>query len=122
MRPDSHLYFPPNPIVRLLHRCCYSHTSMTRFSPGANRRPARRRPHHLFGHLPPPSGSCRRIYNVSSTGKLPDRTNQQLNGDAITSSVRPINDLVNIVIHMLFAFAGPSSVEREWKNKITQSR
>src|SRR5260370_1686738 len=30
MQPDSARYFPPKPIVRLLHRCFYSHPAMAK--------------------------------------------------------------------------------------------
>src|ERR1700730_2339612 len=45
MKPDSPRYFPPNRIVSFLHRCFYSHTSMTRFPPRADRRSERSRAH-----------------------------------------------------------------------------
>src|ERR1700732_80638 len=60
-----------------------------------HRRTERRGAHHsstTYGKTTP-SRSCRGIHNVNSTGEFPDRTDQQLSGDEITSSVRSINEL-----------------------------
>jgi hypothetical protein len=102
IEPDSPRYFPPNPIVSLLHRCFYSHPSIARrnifypFRPAQTGEPKEEEEQTIPRPLTaktPPSHSCRGIYNASSTGKFPDRTDQQLSSDEITSSVRSINDL-----------------------------
>jgi hypothetical protein len=67
----------------------------------------------------PPSRSCRGIYNASSTGKFPDRTDQQLSSDEITSSVRSINDLAQHSYSHVIRIYRLSSVQRELEDKIT---
>src|ERR1700741_2518489 len=80
MQPHSPRYFPPNPIVSLLHRCFYSHPSMARrnisilFAPRKLEDRKKEKEQTIPRSLTtktPPSRSCRGIYNASSTGKFP---------------------------------------------------
>ena len=98
MQPDSARYFPPNLIVSLFHRCFYSHSSVAKrnifhpFRPPPEDRKKKNTP--FFDHLRQNDSKpfLSRYHNVSSTGEFPDRTDQELSGDEITSSVRSINE------------------------------
>src|SRR5260370_29092857 len=71
MQPDSARYFPPNPIVSLLHRCFYSRSSMARrnnFHPFPQAKIEGPKEEQLSSRpltaQPTPNRSCRGTYNV----------------------------------------------------------
>jgi hypothetical protein len=127
MQPDSARYFPPNLIVSLLHRCFYSHSSVARRNKFHPFRPAQTGgPIEEEEHTTPRPLTAKRLQavpvevstNVSSTGEFPDRTDQQLSGDEITSSVRSINELAqHSYSHVIRIYR--RSFRRAGSNKIT---
>ena len=124
MQPDSARYFPPNPIVSLLHRCFYSHSSMARrniFHPfrRAQTGGPKEEEHTILRPL-----RAKRLQavpvEVSTTSAqpgVPDRTNQQLSGDEITSSVRSINELAQHSYSHVIRIYRRSFVSGKWRIK-----
>src|SRR5580692_5222137 len=100
MQPDSARYFLPNPIVSLLHRCFYSHSSVARrniFHPFRRRNSVGRQKKSTPFIRPLTAKRLQAApVEVSTTSAQPGSsltgTDQRLSDDKIISSVRSINE------------------------------